>query len=114
MDGVLKVGKMVKFHCNPGYMMEGQPVMTCGESTSNGVHFGKWNGDVPTCVSACTYPGSVIGGMMVSDVRFYYPVKSTVKFQCAPGLTLHGAPMLECLDNGVWSSGVPMCGKPVK
>ena len=114
-DGPLKVGKMVKFHCNPGFMMEGQPIMTCSESTANaanGVHLGKWTGKVPTCVRACTYPGSVIGGKMISDVKFYYPVGSEVRYGCAPGLSLNGASRLECQDTGLWSSAVPLCGKP--
>ena len=29
--GPLDVGDMVKFHCDSGYMMEGQPIMTCIE-----------------------------------------------------------------------------------
>ena len=41
VDGILKVGRMVKFNCKPGFMMEGQPVMTCSESTENGIHIGK-------------------------------------------------------------------------
>ncbi len=151
-DGVLKVGKMITFHCKPGYMMKGQPVMTCAEGKliyfrflpltlsidilgmDKGNHVGKWAGEVPTCVRACTYPGTVIGGSMVrqlssshwqccgcfingcwqvTEVRFYYPVGATVRYSCAPGLSLNGAPMLECLGTGVWSSSVPTCGKPM-
>jgi hypothetical protein len=36
VDGILKVGRMVKFHCNPGFMMQGQPVMICSEATKAG------------------------------------------------------------------------------
>lgn len=111
VDGVLKVGRMAKFHCNPGFMMQGQPVMTCSEGTENGLHVGKWTGEVPSCVRACTYPGSVIGGKMVSEVKFYYSVGSSVKYECASGLTLSGVSRLECQENGLWSSAVPMCGK---
>ena len=57
LDGILKVGRMVKFHCKSGFMMEGQPVMTCSEGTEDGIHVGKWTGEIPTCVRACTYPG---------------------------------------------------------
>ena len=67
---------------------------------------------VPICVKACTYPGTVIGGVMVSDVKFYYPVGSQVQYECSPGLTLNGAPMLECLENGIWSAAVPLCESP--
>ncbi len=112
VDGVLKVGRMVTFHCNPGYMMVGQPVMTCSEGSENGLYVGKWTGEIPSCVKACTYPGSVIGGKMVTDVKFYYPVGSNVKYDCSMGLIMNGAPRLECLENGVWSSAVPTCIKP--
>ena len=111
-NGELTVGRMVKFHCNPGYMMKGQPIMTCSEATANGQYIGKWIGEVPTCVKACTYPGTVIGGIMVSDVKFYYSVGSKVQYECSPGLTLFGAPMLECLGNGIWSNSVPLCQNP--
>ena len=59
VDGILKVGRLVKFHCKSGFMMEGQPVMTCSETTEDGLHVGKWTGEIPTCVRACTYPGKV-------------------------------------------------------
>ena len=51
---------------------------------------------------------------MVSNVKFYYPVGSQVQYECLPGLTLDGAPMLECLENAIWSSSVPLCTNPLK
>ena len=56
--------------------------------------------------------GTVIRGKMITDVKFYYPIGSTVQYDCDSGLPLNGASMLECLENGVWSSAVPTCGKP--
>ncbi|CAB4068031.1 unnamed protein product [Lepeophtheirus salmonis] len=98
-------GDMVKFRCKSGYMMEGQPVSRCNER-------GDWSNLAPTCVRACTYPGSVIGGT-ISDVKFYYKVGDTVSFKCSSeGLVLKGAKMLECLGAGVWSSSVPNCSSP--
>ena len=32
--------------------------MTCSEGTEDGIHVGKWTGEIPTCVRACTYPGT--------------------------------------------------------
>ena len=86
--------------------------MTCSEGIENGLYVGKWTGELPTCVRACTYPGSVIGGKMISDVKFYYPVGASVKYECAEGLYMNGAPRLECLKDGIWSAAVPICGKP--
>ena len=77
-DGQVAVGQMVKFHCNAGHMMEGQPISTCTErEVEAGKRIGQWSSEVPRCVKACTYPGSVIGGM-IDDVRFYYGVGDKV------------------------------------
>ena len=46
VQGPLTVGKMLKFHCNPGFMMKGQPIMTCNEATDDGKYIGKWIGEV--------------------------------------------------------------------
>ena len=110
-EGPLKVGKMVKFHCNPGFMMKGRPIMTCSETTQNGQNIGHWAGKVPQCQRACVYPGGVIGGKMVSPVKFYYPIGSIVNYECAPGLNMSGASKIECLEKGTWSSSVPLCSK---
>ena len=127
--GPLDVGDMVKFHCDSGYMMEGQQIMTCieipketaidiygdeedyynDEDDDDGEEMvGRWNGKTPRCVRACTYPGTAIGGM-ISDVRFYYKVGSTVSFECTSGLEIKGPTMLECLPSGAWSGSVPEC-----
>ena len=60
------------------------------------------------------YSGTVIGGKMITDVKFYYPIGSSVKYECDSILHLNGASRLECLENGVWSSAVPLCGKPTE
>ena len=112
---------MIKFHCDAGYMMEGQPILSCIEDRKPGdddnvnnvagkESVGRWSGKAPVCVRACTYPGTAIGGM-ISDVRFYYKVGSTVRFECAAGLSISGARMLECLPSGAWSGSVPTCNK---
>jgi hypothetical protein len=80
-DGQVAVGHMVKFHCNAGHMMEGQPISTCTErEVEAGKRVGHWSSEVPRCVKACTYPGSVIGGM-IDDVRFYYGVGDKVTYK---------------------------------
>ena len=114
--------------------MEGQPIMTCVEipkevainnyggeddyydddvDEEDGQDtVGRWNGKIPVCVRACTYPGTAIGGMII-DVRFYYKVGSTVSFECTAGLVIKGPRMLECLPSGAWSGAVPECSKGV-
>ena len=78
---------------------------------SSGETVGIWGGSVPKCVKACTYPGTAIGGM-IDKVQFYYPVESTVKFDCVAGLQMKGARMIKCMPDGSWSSSVPTCQKP--
>ena len=51
---------------------------------------------------------------MITDVKFYYPIGSSVKYECDSILHLNGASRLKCLENGVWSSAVPLCGKPTE
>ena len=113
-------------------MMEGQPIMTCIEmekpfaddnnyddeyydsddDEGRSETVGRWSGKLPVCVRACTYPGLPAIGGMISDVRFYYKVGSTVSFECSSGLVIEGARMLECLPSGAWSGAVPTCEKP--
>ena len=56
------VGRVVKFHCDAGFMMIGRPVSTCGLS-------GVWSTPTPRCITACTYPGGLIGGQIVGEVK---------------------------------------------
>ena len=97
----LQVGGVVKYHCKPGYMMDGLPMAVCADS-------GMWSNAAPRCKVACSYPGSAIGGR-VSNVRFYYAVGESVDYECMRGKTLEGARRLECLGSGMWSGPVPNC-----
>jgi hypothetical protein len=38
-----KIGSLVKYRCERGYKVVGEPLSTCEDS-------GKWSGDVPQCV----------------------------------------------------------------
>lgn len=39
-----RAGDVVQFNCNPGYMMQGQPIIACQDS-------GRWSGVLPKCNS---------------------------------------------------------------
>lgn len=101
IEGPSKIGNIVTYHCQPGYMLQGRPISACTAQ-------GKWSGQMPSCVRACAYPGAVIGGT-ISVVKFYYQVGETVSFDCHPGLNMAGAKRLECLGTGIWSGPVPIC-----
>ncbi|XP_065566642.1 sushi, von Willebrand factor type A, EGF and pentraxin domain-containing protein 1-like isoform X3 [Artemia franciscana] len=100
--GGYRAGDVLQFQCHRGFMMEGQPLITCQET-------GRWSGPTPKCVMACTYPGTTIGGT-ISSVKFYYSIGEVIYFDCAPGLKLQGATNgLRCLKNAKWSAAVPKC-----
>lgn len=40
--GPYKAGDVVQFHCNPDFMMEGQPIIACQENS-------RWSGKLPKC-----------------------------------------------------------------
>lgn len=102
-SGPFVVGDMVKFHCKPGYMMEGSlPMSKCNPD-------GQWSPpNAPKCVKACMYPGSAIGGR-ISKVSFFYKVDEVVIYECAQGRKLVGTKRIVCLESGIWSGPVPMC-----
>lgn len=41
-----KIGALVKYRCERGYKVVGEPLSTCEEN-------GKWSGEVPQCVCKC-------------------------------------------------------------
>ncbi|XP_073987217.1 hig-anchoring scaffold protein isoform X2 [Rhodnius prolixus] len=96
-----KAGDLVQFSCNHDFMMSGQPIIACQEN-------GRWSGPTPSCVRACSYPGTVISGS-ISSVKFHYRIGETVTFQCDQGLTMEGPAMLTCLPTAKWSSNIPVC-----
>ena len=96
-----KVGEIMRFHCNLGYMLQGPTVTACTEDKT-------WSQKSPLCVTACTYPGTTKGGL-IDKVKFYYEIGETVRFSCTVGLELVGPPLLKCLESGTWSGGVPGC-----
>lgn len=98
-----RVGDILQFHCDTGYMMVGSPVTACTKDKT-------WSLPAPQCVTACTYPGTS-SGANIDVVKFYYSTGETVRFSCGPGLELVGPPLLKCLDTGHWSGGVPACSQ---
>jgi len=96
-----RVGDGIRFHCRPGHMMEGHPLAECNAQ-------GEWSRPPPTCVRACTFPGSIVGGR-ISTVRFFYRVGDSVDFECNGHAKASGAKRLVCMESGRWSSAVPRC-----
>ena len=98
---IFQVGDLVNYHCDHGFMMQGDGVAACTEDS-------LWTNTTPTCITACTYPGTSPGASL-DVVQFYYLPQERVRFTCATGTEMRGAPLLMCLNSGQWSGPVPTC-----
>ena len=59
-----RVGDLVRYQCSQGFMMVGSAVTACTELSS-------WSRPPPSCVTACTYPGTLAGARL-DKVRLLY------------------------------------------
>ncbi|XP_038047435.1 sushi domain-containing protein 2-like [Patiria miniata] len=57
-------------------------------------------------IVSCGYPGDVENGLLSGSVYF---VNATVDVACDDGFTLKGSSRLTCLEDGQWSSDLPVC-----
>ncbi|XP_063042299.1 sushi, von Willebrand factor type A, EGF and pentraxin domain-containing protein 1 isoform X3 [Engraulis encrasicolus] len=93
-------GDMVIYSCLPGFVIKGDPVLTCQRD-------GRWSGNPPKCVAiSCGKPPEVEDAdVLVNSDTF----ESTVSYECHQGFRLVGPGNLTCLSDGKWSSPVPKC-----
>ncbi len=56
-----RVGEYVTYACDKGFLIDGEPTANC-------VGNGEWSSQAPTCVRACSYPGSPEGNGSFLDV----------------------------------------------
>ncbi|KAK7593077.1 hypothetical protein V9T40_007829 [Parthenolecanium corni] len=96
-----KPGELIRFNCETNYLLDGEFRLECE-------HSGRWSAQMPVCIQACSYPGTVISGSM-SSVKFYYSIGETIRFTCEEDLVLQGSAELHCLSNGKWSNTIPAC-----
>ncbi|XP_061921980.1 sushi, von Willebrand factor type A, EGF and pentraxin domain-containing protein 1 isoform X1 [Entelurus aequoreus] len=92
---------IVEYVCFDGYEVVGDPVLRCSVQ-------GFWIGTVPQCrPCVCVSPvlkfGVVLGRNRACGDR--------VHFQCDDGYKLLGPAQAVCEKGGVWSPGVPVCGR---
>nr|XP_057922474.1 sushi, von Willebrand factor type A, EGF and pentraxin domain-containing protein 1 isoform X2 [Doryrhamphus excisus] len=92
---------IVEYVCFDGYEVVGDPVLRCSAQ-------GFWIGTVPQCrPCVCALPvlkfGAVLGHNRACGDR--------VQFQCDDGYKLLGPAQSVCEKGGVWSPGVPVCGR---
>ncbi|XP_018565850.1 sushi, von Willebrand factor type A, EGF and pentraxin domain-containing protein 1 [Anoplophora glabripennis] len=97
-----KIGALVKYRCERGYRVVGEPLSTCEDT-------GKWSGDVPQCVYVdCGSPEIMDNGKVVlpSNATYY---GALALYACHPNFELDGVSRRLCLENGTWSSDAPRC-----
>ncbi|XP_038044292.1 sushi domain-containing protein 2-like [Patiria miniata] len=93
------VNATVDVACDDGFTLTGSSKLTCLED-------GQWSSDLPVCAVDCGYPGDVENGLLSGSV---YLVNATVDVACDDGFTLTGSSKLTCLEDGQWSSDLPVC-----
>lgn len=94
----LTVGATATFQCNPGFLLTGNMVSTCGSD-------GRWDAVPPTCPDKlCQTPVAPAYGHMITDGQ---TVSSVTTFSCDDGYNLVGAGVIKCLDTngprGEWA-----------
>ncbi|KAI0226930.1 hypothetical protein LSAT2_022632 [Lamellibrachia satsuma] len=86
----------LKFRCRRGWNLVGDATLDCKR--------GRWNGDVPQCVSnRCRRLSALEHGTLTVQYG-----GGIVSFSCKRGYTLEGAPTLAC-DGYNWNGTAPKC-----
>ncbi|XP_026470514.1 uncharacterized protein LOC113374759 [Ctenocephalides felis] len=90
----------VLYTCEPGSRMIGRARLTCDLDE-------RWNGPPPRCEpTQCELLPLVSHAIAEGTGR---NVGDLVAYSCHRGYTLSGAPVLTCLNNGLWDRPVPEC-----
>ncbi|XP_069128762.1 sushi, von Willebrand factor type A, EGF and pentraxin domain-containing protein 1-like [Argopecten irradians] len=91
---------VLKFTCNEGYIMIGNPAITCQSD-------GTWNGTEPTCNQVeCPTPEKILKGEVDFTAIVY---GSIVTYTCEAGFEANGNLTRICESNGNWSGDAPTC-----
>ncbi|XP_034471250.1 sushi, von Willebrand factor type A, EGF and pentraxin domain-containing protein 1 isoform X4 [Hippoglossus hippoglossus] len=92
---------VVEYVCFDGYEVVGDPILRCSAQ-------GLWVGAVPQCRPCVCAPPVLKFGVVLGRDR---SCGDRVHFQCDEGYKLLGPPQAVCEKGGVWSPGVPVCGR---
>ncbi|XP_061566532.1 sushi, von Willebrand factor type A, EGF and pentraxin domain-containing protein 1 isoform X1 [Cololabis saira] len=92
---------VVEYVCFDGYVVVGDPILQCSSQ-------GLWVGTVPQChPCVCALPSFKFGVVLGNNNA----CGDTVNFQCEGGYRRLGPSQATCEKGGVWSPGVPVCGR---
>ncbi|XP_033009862.1 complement receptor type 1 [Lacerta agilis] len=94
-------GKIVKYSCDPGYVLIGRATIYC---TASGV----WSLPVPRCeFTGCVSP-KIQNGRITRSKGQVKPTE-TITFECDPGYILKGNHTIQCQFDSTWVSPTPIC-----
>ncbi|XP_064877916.1 sushi, von Willebrand factor type A, EGF and pentraxin domain-containing protein 1-like isoform X4 [Oncorhynchus nerka] len=92
---------VVEYVCFDGYEVVGDPVLRCSAQ-------GHWVGTVPECLPClCTPPMLKYGVVLGRD----HTCGDRISFHCDEGYKILGPSTATCEKGGLWSPGVPVCGR---
>uniref|UniRef100_A0A3P8W543 CUB and Sushi multiple domains 2 n=1 Tax=Cynoglossus semilaevis TaxID=244447 RepID=A0A3P8W543_CYNSE len=103
------VGSVVRFSCEPGYMLKGSPERTCLAN-------GTWHGAQPEChVISCGNPGTPRNSQILIHDGLTF--SRSITYSCREGYYSTGLLTRHCTVNGTWTGNMPecsaiVCGQP--
>ncbi|XP_053145733.1 complement component C7 [Hemicordylus capensis] len=98
-DSSYPVGKSIRYTCNHGYSLVGEPVALCGEGL-------VWTVGEKACQkTACLLP-ELEGGLSGAPVKPSYQIGEKIQLSCPDGMQLEGAALLLCEPSLKWSPNV--------
>ncbi|XP_051888571.1 seizure 6-like protein isoform X2 [Pristis pectinata] len=110
-DTKLLVGSTIQFSCDPGFILDGNALVTC-YSRETGTPL--WTSKLPHCAPeesvACENPGLPENGYQILYKRLYLPGE-TLTFMCYEGFELVGEVTIRCIiaHPSHWSGPLPLC-----
>ncbi|MGH0144612.1 UNVERIFIED_CONTAM: hypothetical protein FKN15_003784 [Acipenser sinensis] len=110
-------GSIVRFECNPGYLLQGSKAIKC-HAVPNAL--AQWNDTIPTCVAvprtSDTQCSSVPEPRYGRRIGSEFSAGSIVRFECNPGYLLQGSKAIKChaVPNALaqWNDTIPTCVVP--
>uniref|UniRef100_A0A8C1GP80 CUB and Sushi multiple domains 2 n=1 Tax=Cyprinus carpio TaxID=7962 RepID=A0A8C1GP80_CYPCA len=95
------VGSIVRFSCEPGYILKGSSERTCLAN-------GSWVGIQPEChVVSCGNPGTPRNAMIQFHDGLVF--SRSVTYSCREGYYSTGLLTRHCTVNGTWTGDMPEC-----
>uniref|UniRef100_A0A8C2WMG0 CUB and Sushi multiple domains 2 n=1 Tax=Cyclopterus lumpus TaxID=8103 RepID=A0A8C2WMG0_CYCLU len=95
------VGTMVRFSCEPGYVLKGSPERTC-------LINGTWLGTQPEChVISCGNPGTPRNAQILIHDGLTF--SRSITYACRDGYYSTGLLSRHCTVNGSWTGNMPEC-----